>query len=192
MRNTQGAGPPVKEQDWLDAARDGDVDAFGRIYDRHVRAVFRYAISIVRDVGDAEDVTQDVFLLAWTRRADIRIVDVSVLPWLLVTARNVSMNRLRQRTKAPNSLEIERERPAAGPTPEDSAARRQLAVMIRSAVDQLSVTDQRLYRLCLVDGLSYEEAATGLGTTHGVVRNRLTRLRRTLRGRLATDTEGLL
>jgi RNA polymerase sigma-70 factor (ECF subfamily) len=180
------------EHDWLNAAQNGDTAAFSKIYDLHVRAVYRYAISMLHEAGDAEDVMQDVFMLAWTKRADIRIVDVSILPWLLVATRNVSLNKLKQRTAAPSPLDNEDEHAVDGPTPEDRAASRQLALMIRSAVDQLTPRDQQLYRLCLVDGLSYQEAATTLGITHGVVRNRLARLRRTLRGNLAPHTEGLL
>lgn len=190
MRQIPRAGPPATDRARLAAAQRGSRDAFGALYEEYVRDVYRYALRMLRDTSGAEDITQDVFTLAWAKRAEIQIVDASLLPWLLVSTRNLSLNRIKSMKR---TVELDGSLQTADPRPgpEEAALDRQLAGAINSAVERLSDRDQRLYRLCLVDELSYRDAAEALGTTTGAVRNRLSRLRHTLRLTLATQNEGL-
>lgn len=164
----------------------GDRRAFDTIYRTHVRAVYRYAWHMLGTEHEAEELTQDVFVLAWEKRAKIRVVDTSVLPWLLVSCRNLGLNRIRSRnTGRARFTEIDDER--AGPTApsaERVALDAALAAEIQTAVEELSELDQMLYYLCIDEGLGYDVAARHLGTTNGAVRNRLSRLRHKLRLRL--------
>ncbi|BDH56214.1 RNA polymerase sigma factor [Tsukamurella sp. PLM1] len=61
--------------------------------------------------------------------------------------------------------------------------------LIAAAVNALSPTDQRLYRLCVEDEQTYERAAAEVGVTHAAVRNRVSRLRGRLRADLSTLRE---
>ena len=190
MRQKQRTGPPGTDRAKLQAVQRGDREAFSELYEEHVRDVYRYALRMLRDTTGAEDITQDVFTLAWIKRAEIIIVDVSLLPWLLVTTRNLSLNRLKRRSYAV-ALDGSEEPVDPRPGPEAAFLDHQLGASIQAAVERLSDSDQKLYRLCLVDELSYQDAAHALGTTTGSVRNRLTRLRRALRISLTTHNEGL-
>ncbi|MCB0012114.1 MAG: hypothetical protein KDE34_09435, partial [Anaerolineales bacterium] len=51
--------------DLIRRAQAGDADAFGLLYKEHVTAVYRYVYFRVRNVKDAEDITEQVFLNAW-------------------------------------------------------------------------------------------------------------------------------
>lgn len=92
------------DEELIRLARRGDRGAFSALFERHARAVYLYAWSMLREDRDAEDVTQEVFVVAWRRLAGIRILETSTLPWLLVTKRNLSRNALRAR-RAPLSLD---------------------------------------------------------------------------------------
>lgn len=176
----------LADAELLSLAERDDEQAFAQIYDRHVAAVYRYALSIVNVAVDAEDVTQEVFILAWTKAAEIRIVDRSLLPWLLTAARFTSLNRVRSRSRRREDADTALETRADHRfSPEVEVQRRVLMESIEDAVLELSETDQVLFSLCIDEGLSYEDAARALGTTHSTVRNRLSRLRRTLRARLS-------
>lgn len=180
------ASVATSDAELLRRAASGDRVAFGTIYDRHVHTVYRYALSLLRSVPDAEDVTQDVFVTAWGSAGRVRLVDESALPWLLVTTRRTGANRSRElakRTALPDTVadRIADERLS----PEDAAEQAQLRSAITDAVASLSEVDQNLYMLCIDHGMSYADAAKQLGVTHGVVRNRLSRLRTTLQTALA-------
>jgi RNA polymerase sigma-70 factor (ECF subfamily) len=60
--------------------------------------VFRRLIALGHQPSDAEDLTAVTFLELWRRRTKVRFVEGSALPWLLVTALNVSRNAQRSGT----------------------------------------------------------------------------------------------
>ena len=70
-------------------ARNGDALAFAAIFDLHRDRVFRQAVRLLDSPPDAEDVCASAFLELFRRRDDVRIVNGSVLPWLLVTTANL-------------------------------------------------------------------------------------------------------
>ena len=86
------------DRELLDDAISGHPYAFAALFDRHHRAVYWQAYGVVRHANDAQDITQDVFVTAWRRRTEIRVED-SLLPWLLVTARNTALNASRKRAR---------------------------------------------------------------------------------------------
>lgn len=52
---------------------------------------------------------------------------------------------------------------------------------VRANIRSLGAVDREVYRLCVEDDLSYKQAASRLGLTHASVRNRLARVRASLR-----------
>ncbi|WP_199182603.1 RNA polymerase sigma factor [Cryobacterium sp. N19] len=178
----------------LSQAQGGDREAFVALYTAHVRAVYWFALKMVRSITDAEDITQDTFVIAWSKRHAIRPVDQSVLPWLLVTARNLGNNRIRSRARDDHhrtDSDLSNFPDPQHRSVHDEVQNRMLLDAIDHAVGQLTETDQTLYYLCIDEGLSYEQAARALGTSHGAVRNRLARVRITLRNKLSAQKEAL-
>jgi DNA-directed RNA polymerase specialized sigma24 family protein len=80
-------------------ARGGDALAFAAIFDLHRDRVFRQAVRLLDSGPDAEDVSASAFLELFRRRDDVRIVNGSVLPWLLVTTANLARNSTRARRR---------------------------------------------------------------------------------------------
>lgn len=159
-----------------DALAEDCGEDIATVYDRHAAAVLRYALSRGLTIDDARDVTHDVFVIAFQKARSIRLVGGSLLPWLLVTCRNLVHAKHRERA---------RERPLpsdelnAGSTvgADTVAERNELADAVAAAVANLPVIDQQLVELCLEQKLSYAKAAKVLGVSHGTVRNRLSRAR---------------
>ena len=87
------------DRELWDDARGGDGGAFGLLFDRHGRAVYNHCFRLVGSWGAAEDLTQAVFLLAWRKRARVRMTTDSALPWLLSVATNVVRTHHRSTTR---------------------------------------------------------------------------------------------
>lgn len=165
--------PDVFDVELLMAVRRGDDAAFGQLYDRHARAVLAYAWNRLEDRRAAEDVMQETFVVAWSKQAQARVIDESLLPWLLTICRNHVRNALRRRTRertVPLTADV--------PAPEHSM---EVLAWLRRELQQLTDVDRQLCELCLVRGLSYREAAQLTELTQTTVGKRLQRARARLR-----------
>lgn len=191
------AVPPLsdsaeKDRALMQRARRGDRHAFDVLYARHVRPVYWQAYSIVGNASDAEDATQDVFITAWRKLGMIEVVDDSLLPWLLVTARFVALNSRRKRLRRDRRMQQIDESVADGEALiEDAAEQRTVMARVDQCVAGLSDNDRRLYELCIEGDKTYGQAAAALGVSHAAVRNRLSRVRQRLRADLSLQKGAL-
>ncbi|MFF2053659.1 RNA polymerase sigma factor [Leifsonia sp. NPDC058194] len=174
----------------LDRIHDGDADAFGALFDLHHDRVFRQALRLTSSVHDAEDVTAVVFMEAWRRRDAMRVVNGSVIGWLLVTANNVHRNHLRSSRRYRVALGT---LPPPENTPDhsgavddrlDTDARR---TAVRAALARLPKRDQDIITLCVFEELSTTDAAEALGVAAGTVKSRLSRAKARLAELLGED-----
>ena len=165
----------------LAAAGRAAEPAFKQVMRRHSGVVYAVAFRQVGTVADAEELVQDAFVLLWTKRARLRFVGESALPWLIVTVKHLAANRRRALQR--------RQRHEAGDAALDLAAVESPEVddYIQRAFDRLPELDALVARLCLVEDLSYAEAAVRSGLTESAVRNRLSRTRGRLRRELAEE-----
>lgn len=132
--------------------------------------------------ADAEDVVQETFVLAWRKLPELELAGESILPWLATICRFQAANRLRQRRRdqAHTTDAIDETIPDTVSI-EDQVITAALAERITDEVATLSLLDQEIFRLCTSEGYAYQAAAAELGVSHGVVRNRLSRVRTQLR-----------
>lgn len=160
----------------------GDPNAVRQLYRVYGRAVFTVAYSSLRDRGLAEEAVQLTFLHAW--RAAARFdVDRDPKPWLYAIARRAAVDVYR------------RERRHGGRVPLESGA--DIAVLpesfettwqaweIRTALDQMPVTQREVIEATHFLGLSHEETAERLGLAVGTVKSRSHRAHRRLAGLLS-------
>jgi len=162
------------------AARGGDGPAFASLFDRHRDRVFGHALRLTRQPHDAEDVTAAVFLEAWRKRESVRLVDGSIVGWLLVTtnyvARNHARGLRRYRTalaKLPAPAPQEDHAPDVDESLDGAGRDRQ----VREAFAKLSKRDQDVITLCVLEELTTAQAAEALGVPEGTVKSRLSRAR---------------
>ena len=150
--------------------------AFSEVVRRHAGPLYAVAYRWLQSVPDAEEVVQDAFLLLWRKRGRIHLVGDSALPWLIVTVKHLAANRRRARMRR-----VQHETEAAHEprfTPDEHG---EVADLLQRAFDALPPLDAQVARLCLVEDVTYAEAAERLGLTEGAVRNRLSRARARLR-----------
>lgn len=173
----------TQDREWAARAASGDQDAFRAIYREYVRPVYWIAFGILASASDSEDVVQETFVVAWRKLPGLDLLGESLLPWLATICRFQAANRLRRlRRDRANTADALDEALPATVSVEDQVITSALADRITAEVDRLDDIDQKIFRLCAVEGHAYEAAAAKLGVSHAVVRNRLSRVRSRLRG----------
>ncbi len=170
----------------------GDADAFAALFDMHHPRVYGRALRLLSDHTDAEDVTAAAFLELWRRRSVVRVVDGSVLPWLLVTTTNLTRNSQRGTRRYRRLLaSLTREAPTAHGADvaleEAALADGELATALRG----LPARDAHLVTLVALEDLSVADAAAVLGMTTSAAKSRLHRSRARLRQALAEHPAAL-
>ena len=170
----------------VDAARDGDRAAFGRLYDLYARMVHGVLLAKV-PIIDVDDLVQDVFMLALRRLSTLR-ESGSFGAWLAAIARNRA-NDYHRRSRPEEQLADETSDPEieggnTGAGHDDEAA------LILDAVRSLPAAYRETLILRLVEGMTGPEIAARTGMTHGSVRVNLNRGMRQLRARLRSNQDG--
>ena len=178
------AAPAGTSVEWqlVEAARQGDRVAFGRLYDTYAPMIHGLLLARLPR-SEVDDVVQEVFLQAMTRLASLR-QPASFGPWLAAIARNRARDHFR-RTAATVELPGDL---AGAPHPEGEA----LGVL--AVIRGLPEAYRETLILRLVEGMTGPEIAERTGLTHGSVRVNLHRgmqlLREALGGSAPASSRG--
>lgn len=184
------ATPSGSEAPLVEAARAGDVEAFGELVKRYDRLMFRVVRPMAENVQEAEDIVQEAFVKAF---CSIRSFEgrAAFATWLVRIAVNEALGRIRHRQRFPVSpLEIGGadedttfELPIASPeaTPEELCSEGELRRALARAVQRLRPRLRAVFVLRDVQGMSAQETAEILCITVGTVKARLFRARQRVR-----------
>ena len=179
------------DQDLIERTLGGDGHAFGMIVERFQRKIFRTARAIVRDDAEADTITQDTFVQAYTHLARFE-GRAELETWLTRIAINRSRDSLRRRRFI--SLftlnEAGESEPVIEPVDERPDPERQMmGSELRNAIVKaergLSSQQKTIFRLRHYENLSLEEIAHHLGLRAGTVRAHLFRAIHKIRKELA-------
>jgi RNA polymerase sigma factor (sigma-70 family) len=160
--------------DWARAIA-GDGEAFGRIFDRHSDRVARHSYRLVTSPHEVEDLVAITFLEAWRGRDRVRLVDDSILPWLLVTATRSAQN-FRRGTRRYKALFDRLPPPPSTVDNTDDIDGGPASDALRS----LTLLDRQVVVLCVLEGLTANEASAALGVPAGTIKSRLSRAKERL------------
>lgn len=177
------------------AAQGGSLEAFNALVAKHQRAAYNLAARLLNDPSQAEDVTQESFLAAWSNLSTYRGGQFSA--WLLRIVANRCYDELRRRQRRPaDSLDALATEPAEVWTtqapieaPDDFAVRRELSQHLQRGIAALPADQRLILMLSDVQGHSYEEIATITNVNIGTVKSRLSRARARLRDELRHSGE---
>ncbi len=156
----------------------------GAIVEEYSSAVFRLALSVVRDPALAEDVAQDTFIAVWKHLGEFR-GEGSMRGWVLRIAHNTSVSTLRRvRDSATDPSKLPE---ASDPIGVNRVVEGRIAAgELVDALDQLDELSREIVVLREVEGLSYDDIAEALDVPIPTVKTRLLRARR----QLAASLEG--
>ena len=169
-------------------ATAGDREAFGELYERCVRRVFRHVLYMVNDVDLAEDLTEQTFLRALQAIHRYERRGVPFLAWLLRIARNLYLNG--RRVERNNSTIYNKWNGGAAASPEFFCEAKLDGEEVWRAVRALDGDQRQVIVLRFMDGLSYADVADVVGKSVGAVRVAQYRALRALRRRLEDGNLG--
>jgi RNA polymerase sigma-70 factor (ECF subfamily) len=176
-------------------AKAGRSSAFGELYERHRRRIYRTAFRILRNQQDAEDAAQRSFQRAFTNLTGFR-EDSAFSTWMTRIAINEALMLLRQRRRTRTAL-LEGNSDGDGdaatsvfdlpdkePTPEETLAENELCAAVTQAISRLRKNLRTVVLLREFQGLTSAETARRLGLSVAAVKGRIFHAKRLLRRQL--------
>jgi RNA polymerase sigma-70 factor (ECF subfamily) len=167
----------------VEAAKAGDVQAFGRLYDRYNSEVYKYLWLRCGHIQLAQDLTSDVWERALRNIGRLRFQGGSPIAWLLTIARNRAIDHFRSGRYRLEVLDAALERgdqPDWSVDVEQAVVSRAEAATLLSAVKLLSPAQQEAIALTYFCGLDNSAAAEVMGNTPNAVKALTMRGRRRL------------
>jgi len=174
--------------------KQGDTGAFTELVEKYKQPVMNLAYRTVRDMTEAEDLAQNVFVQVYKSASRYKST-AKFSTWLFTIARNLCLNEIRRRSRHPaESLDaphpeqedqpLQQFEDKATVSPPDSVLQGELAQQIDRALADLPENQRSAILLCRQEELSYEEIAEVLGCSVSATKSLIHRGRETLKERL--------
>jgi RNA polymerase sigma factor (sigma-70 family) len=169
---------------------DGNIDVFGLIVEKYQKQVYSICYHIVGNFADAQDLTQDIFIKAYSNLASLR-EPLRFSSWLRSISINICKRWLQNRkdylpleTIAQTDEEL-----LDDPSPQEKMETDERYSFVMKAMDSISEKNRLVTVMYYIDDLSYQEIGDFLNLSGATVRSRLHRARKELKGELITMIE---
>ncbi len=161
----------------------GDNDAYGQLVRKYQSAVYGLCYHLAGNFADAQDLTQEAFVLAYQDLYQLREPS-KFASWLNQVTRNVC--RMWLRKKNDNLLSIEDASEVdfidqKTPSPLEEMEKEEMRQFVRQAINTLSERNRLAVTLFYMDGLSYKDIGDFLGISVSTVKSRLHEARKQLK-----------
>lgn len=170
------------EKKLVEAAQNGDKEAYGKLIRLHQKRLFRYIYGLVKSFDQAEDIVQEAFVKAY-QKLDSFKSDYAFYPWVSTIARNLAYNQIYREEKK-QSLDNLAE---AGFNPADTdlgpmeiMLEKEAGQRFYKAVMALPPKFRTVFVLRQFEKMDYSEIASYLKIPPGTVDSRLYRARKLL------------
>lgn len=169
IRNQRLVSDTPLEKAVFEAAQQGDNHSFGKLYDYHFDAIFRFIYYRTNHQETAEDLTEEVFLKAFKSLSSLKGGSETLRGWLYSIARNTVIDHYRK-TKETVNLEALEQLPSY----EDSVVEQLEAsgdtIALLQTLKKLSPDQQSILKLRFFEDLSISEIAALLHKSEGNIR----------------------
>lgn len=186
--STESVAQSPEKKDWssdrelVDEIIGGNLEQFDLLYEAYFPRVYRFALKRLGDPGEAEDVTQEVFIIL-LRALPSYQGQSSLLVWIFGVTRNTVNRRFRKARPILQSLESGSAFDVAGqeaPADERVDARRMLVRCDNIIENDLTPLQRRIFHLKHLRRLSIRAIAVALDKSEDAIKANLYRMRRVL------------
>lgn len=157
----------------------GDKQALAQLYEQTHAAVYGFALSILKNQQDAEDVLQDVYLQIWKAAAGYKPAG-KPLAWIFTITRNLALMRLREQSRTIAVAPEDWQNVFA----DEPAVNQEDRLVIESLLDMLSDEERQIVMLHAVAGMKHREIAEILSMGLPTVLSKYSRALKKLRNAL--------
>jgi RNA polymerase sigma-70 factor (ECF subfamily) len=174
----------VGDQTLLIRLREGDRDAFAKIYDVYFAPLYQHAYNRLRDTEAAKDVVQELFTVLWEKR-ELLDLKTNLSNYLFTSVRNRVLNALaHQQVVSEYMLSFSNNLDMAYASTDHRVRERQLMDVIEAEIKQLPPKMREVFELSRKDHLTYKRIAEQLNITEQSVRSHVKNALRILKVRL--------
>ncbi|SCW80140.1 RNA polymerase sigma-70 factor [Mucilaginibacter sp. NFR10] len=171
----------MTDEDLIALIRENDLGAFERIYNKYWSKLYLSAYNIIRDRQVAEDVTQEVLVNLWIKRANLKLTSLNA--YLYTSVRYQVFNVIRS-GKVRADLFNRLEELFSNNGGEELLSEKEINRLLEQGVAELPEKCRQIFIMSRKEHLSTKEIAERLGIAPKTVENQLTvalnRLRKTL------------
>lgn len=161
-----------------------DLEAFENRILPSKNKLFRFALRVLNDTEEAEDVVQDVMIKVWRGRENMYRID-NWEAWCMRLTKNLSLDRLRARQrKGTDPMVVGFEVKQDGPSPHDKAELTESMKQVNELMASLPEKQRQVMHLRDVEGYSYNEIGEILEIDLNQVKVSLFRARSAVREKL--------
>jgi RNA polymerase sigma-70 factor (ECF subfamily) len=165
--------PAFEPYELMCRAKEGDTEAFGRLYELYYVPVFRYLYGRLRNKEEANDLAQSVFLKVYEAISRIE-PNSAPLKYFFTVARNTLIDFWRKKKDLIISAEddVWQNIPDHRPNQVTIVETLEISVQVREALEKLDDDDQDILSLKYFGGLSAGEIGEQLSISEAAVRQR--------------------
>ena len=150
---------------------------FSTLYKKYAPEVFRFALYLSGDRSQAEDITSETFVRAWTSPEAIQAATVK--GYLFTIARNLFLHGLRRSSR---QVPLPMELPDPQASPYTQAEQKEEFRALLAGLQQLPEIDRAALLMRALDGMPYEEIARALNISLSSAKVKIHRARLALAG----------
>ena len=183
---------PTYEEELIQQSKDGDLDSFNQLVEKYQKQVYNLAMRMLGNRQDAEDATQEIFILAWKAIGSFR--GGTFRTWIFrVAARSCTDEIRRRRGRQVDSMDDmfpeNNPLPSSAESPDEHLLQEDLSQLISQHLLCLAEAQRLVVTLADLEGFTYEEIAQITNSSIGTVKSRLNRGRANLRDLLLKNRE---
>jgi len=167
----------IKEISIISHVLNGDIDSFRFLVQKYQKPVISMINHITNDYHIAEDIAQDVFLVAYKKIPSFDPARSNFSTWLFTIARNKSLNALKK--KKPLLLANIPEKTTSH-NPHNELTQKEFFDQLDHALEKLPKAQKIAFILSEFENLSYAEIAQIEGVRLGTIKSRINRAKQKL------------
>lgn len=185
MAKNDLASEGFSDQQLLELLAGGSRESYTTIYYRYSELLFRHAYNMLEDRAEAEDVIQEVFMMLWTKRAEL-VAARSLSAYLYSSVRNRILNHITHQKVIDKYIDSLLTRPeAAGYTSDEKLLEKELAVIIEKEIKAMPPKMREIFLLSREQQLSHRDIGELLNISDKTVKQQVYKAVKQLKERIS-------